>query len=417
MSAVWSDYSNGVSGDAAANSPFLTPLSTLVYRSRAVEPMAPIDLQRMIGAARARNEAESITGLLVHEDGYFFQWLEGPTESLSRVWQSIRNDARHTAIEIVGDAPTPVRFFGGWSLKLSDRRGKGGAGLKQAASAPVVAGMLRRPPDALLQAVPLLHGQDVSTETLLKSVVADVVIPQLLARHPPGLALPPLPLPSARVAELAGLLIAVDPTAAYALVSSLHAQAPSTGNFYASVMEPSARRLGDLWSSDDCSDVDVTLGMCRLQTALRRAGIGDPSPIQRARPGIALVVPQPGELHMLGAALDADMLWQAGWNTHREHPATDQALQDLLAETWFDALDLSMSLAFQRSDRLVRMAETIRQARRASRNPGLRIVVGGRVFFEQSDAGEQVGADAAGTSAEQVAALMHVPVLAAKSRW
>ena len=414
MSVVWSSHSKSLSGSMAANaaSASLTPLSTLVYRSRAVEPIQHTELQQLIDASQARNKAESITGLLIHEDGCFFQWLEGPTDSLSRVWQSIRNDARHTAIEIVGDAPTPVRFFGDWSLKLAESRTKAGDGLPYEAlsASDAVVGMLRHRPGSLLHAMTLLEVPDADPEIVLRRVVTDVVIPRLLARHPAARALRPLPPPSARVAELAGLLVAVDPTAAYELVRILHTEARSQSGLYASVFEPSARCLGDLWSSDDCSEVDVTLGMCRLQTALRHANFGQPAPMAlRAQPGVVLVAPQPGELHMLGSVLDAELLLQAGWSTHCEYPATDQALQDMLAETWFDALDLSMSLAFAHGDRLARMAQTITQARHASRNPRLRVVVGGRVFSEQSDAGRRVGADASSASAAHVAALMPVP--------
>jgi len=105
---------------------------------------------------------------------------------------------------------------------------------------------------------------------------------------------------------------------------------------------------------------------------------------------------------MLGSVLDAELLWRAGWETRCEFPATDEALQDLLAETWFDALDLSMSLAFRHEHRLVRMTQTIRLARQASCNPNLRVVVGGRMFFERSGAGHQVGADACSGSASRV---------------
>jgi hypothetical protein len=78
----------------------------------------------------------------------------------------------------------------------------------------------------------------------------------------------------------------------------------------------------------------------------------------------------------------------------------------MVAETWFDVLDLSLSPSFQREHWLPRMAETIAQARSASLNPALVIVVGGRAFVEHPEAGATVGADASSPSAARIEQLM-----------
>jgi hypothetical protein len=151
----------------------------------------------------------------------------------------------------------------------------------------------------------------------------------------------------------------------------------------------------------------VTLGLCRLQSAIRLVGDGmlDPSAVQLPLRSV-LVAPEPGEPHMLGAALDSDMLTDAGWAPECAFPADDGALQALLAASWFDALDLTLSTAFQREHWLPRMTRTIVLAREASRNPALVVVVGGRVFVEQRDAGRRVGADAASTTALEIEQLI-----------
>uniref|UniRef100_UPI0013DAEED6 BLUF domain-containing protein n=1 Tax=Stenotrophomonas maltophilia TaxID=40324 RepID=UPI0013DAEED6 len=64
-------------------------LMQLVYRSLAVEPPSARALQRILEVARRRNATEGLTGLLVHDQGCFVQWLEGPPEGLDRVWESI----------------------------------------------------------------------------------------------------------------------------------------------------------------------------------------------------------------------------------------------------------------------------------------------------------------------------------------
>jgi hypothetical protein len=199
------------------------------------------------------------------------------------------------------------------------------------------------------------------------------------------------------------LLIAADQSAAVELIKELQDAEGAVQPLYATLFEPAARSLGDLWNEDVCSEFDVTLGLCRLQTAVRLlAGAALPE----SRPGLVqplvLIAPEPGELHQLGAAMDSEVLFHAGWSPHCEYPADDKALQDLLSGTWFDVLDLSLSAAFRRESWLPRVSRTIAQARLASQNPALVVVVGGRVFKEEQRAGAAVGADLASRTALHV---------------
>jgi methanogenic corrinoid protein MtbC1 len=247
--------------------------------------------------------------------------------------------------------------------------------------------------------LPLQH----KTAAILKRVMLSSVIPKLATGH--GLQVTPAPLLPAnpRASELAELLIAADQAAAAELIKELQAAHGPFVNFYATLFEPAARQLGDLWSDDTCSEFDVTLGLCRLQTAIRLLSADTLRPLPSRLPQpIVLIAPEPGELHRLGAALDSDVLWNAGWSPHCEYPTDDKTLQDLVSSTWFDVLDLSLSAAFRREHWLPRIAETIAHAREASRNPALMVVVGGRVFLEEKSAATTVGADLATKTALHV---------------
>lgn len=243
----------------------------------------------------------------------------------------------------------------------------------------------------------------VQTRSLLQGVIDGFVIPQLAKRLPGGLRR--LPAVDAQVPELTRLLLQPDPRAAAQLVADAHGRIGLLDLLCASLLEPAARGLGDLWQADDCSDFEVTLGLARLQTAMRALVSGAGRALM-AGPPTVLVAPQPGEAHLLGAGLNAELLWQAGWDMRVEFPATDQALCRLLAATWCDALALTLSTAFDREGWLPRMRNTIQQARAASRNPALVVVVGGRAFGQPGDTGEQVGADGSHASALQVASLI-----------
>ena len=395
-----------LSGQGEAGVDRSTWFSTLTYRSRSIGPVSELELQRLLRSAQIRNRSEGLTGLLIYDKGRFFQWLEGPAEGMKRVWDSLKRDPRHTDIEVMGNEPTAVRCFADWDMKLCKRPpgNDSAAGDAFDITPELIEGLYRHPdaaPALLARLAPIPPAAassmfvDKPTGPALAALVKHLVIPRLVARHA-LLAQPALSAVGLRATELARLLIAVDPSGARALMVRLQ-----PGALSAELAEPTARALGDLWQADECSELDITFGLGRLQTAMRQAGA---SVVRRALPAplAVLVAPAPGESHILLAALDADVLWNAGWDTNTEFPVDDAALGDMLAGAWFDALDLSLSATFRREHRLPRLAATIASARAASRNPALVIVVGGRVFGEPGDADVRIGADANVASSAQV---------------
>jgi methanogenic corrinoid protein MtbC1 len=393
-------------------------LATVVYHSRAAVPLSAGDLHQLTVAAQARNRAESITGVMLYDDSHFFQWLEGPADSVDRIMRSIRSDPRHTDIEVLDSGPLRARMFADWNMKFAARGAVAESWRHDILEPPpeIVESLRRRPEAAPVLLVKLVAGPAVAavvavegrTETVvplaphrtrasvLQGVFLSAVVPALLDRHPVPAPRGKIWRPHRQVAELATLLIAADQTEARLLIEELCAHEGSVWPLYATLFEPAARLLGDRWDRDDCSEFDVTLGLSRLRMAVRHLS-DDVPPIAAslAYEPVVLIAPEPGEVHGLGAALDSEVLWHAGWHPHCEFPATDKALQDLLAATWFDVLDLSLSVAFRREDSLARVATTIARARDASRNPSIAVIVGGRVFVEQKTAGGKVGADGA----------------------
>ena len=325
---------------------------------------------------------------------------EGPAEGLARVWHSIRQDSRHADIEILDESWAPERQYSGWDLKLSVHGANAGQPTPEWADQPSeLISRYYRGEQADGQAA----DPQVATRLVLTRVLEQLVIPRLTAA-----------LPSQ---DLARLLIAPDKAPAVALVKAAHAVRNSLEWLTSDLLEPSARSLGDLWQTDDCSELDVSLGLVRLQGIVRELGADAPR-VTAVQAPMVLVVPQPGEAHMLGAALDAEMLWRAGWNPHVDFPSSSGALDALLANTWVDALDLSMSTAFRREHRLGQLGETIAHARLASMNPNLVIVVSGRAFNgdgPEASAGRGVGADASFGSAVDaeltILAALHLPGL------
>ncbi|MFY7985462.1 MAG: BLUF domain-containing protein, partial [Burkholderiaceae bacterium] len=114
----------------------MTPLSTLVYRSKATIPLTELELLYLLGQARGRNQAEMITGLLVYDRGLFYQWIEGPDQSMGKLWQAIRQDPRHGDIEILSEQQIPIRLFRDWHMQLAFREGYWGSAIDGLVQAP-----------------------------------------------------------------------------------------------------------------------------------------------------------------------------------------------------------------------------------------------------------------------------------------
>lgn len=405
---------SGYAGNSAKN------LSTLVYRSRAVEPLSVAELHQLTMGAQDRNARELITGVLVYDDSRFFQWLEGPVESLDRVVLSIRSDRRHTDFVILDEKSSPKRVFGTWSMKLATAVAKTTPWSGEILDPPaaVLKQLRTRPneaPGALIQLYPNANADAArppalnsvplgkSASDILGSVILTTVLPHMAGRRRGRESEPSPVVAHPRASELAELLVAPDENAARNLIKELHTARGSIWPLYATLFEPAARGLGNLWAEDQCTEFDVTLGLCRLQSVVRLLSAGAPPQYPHATPNVAvLIAPVPGEIHRLGAALDSEVLWNYGWAPRCEFPSDDKTLLELVSDTWFDVLDISLSTSFQRRHLLPRLSKTIASARRASKNPALVVVVGGRVFVEERSSLEEVGADLASLTSSGV---------------
>lgn len=91
-------------------------LSYLLYRSRAILPeddMSNLDILRV---AMLFNAANSITGFLCRDEGFFAQVLEGPRQVIEDLLARIRTDPRHENVELLETGPIEKRQFPQWSM-------------------------------------------------------------------------------------------------------------------------------------------------------------------------------------------------------------------------------------------------------------------------------------------------------------
>ena len=91
-------------------------LSHLIYNSAATVEMDERALISLLEKARVKNEARSVTGVLLFTEGCFLQVLEGPTESVRELAAVIEADPRHDRMTVIIDEPIRRRSFEGWTM-------------------------------------------------------------------------------------------------------------------------------------------------------------------------------------------------------------------------------------------------------------------------------------------------------------
>lgn len=240
----------------------------------------------------------------------------------------------------------------------------------------------------------------------LERTIEEQIIPRLMLMHSrateaaapaPAAASTLRPQPE-HVAELARLVIAPSVEPALAFVQELRGRGIALDRIYLELLVPAARLLGEMWNADYCSFTDVTIGLWRLQQLLHQLS---PAFLTEAEPRHdgrrMLLVPEPGEQHTFGLIMVAEFFRRAGWEVW-DHPL--ESRRELLEVVRRDSFSL-IGLSIGSDARLESLRETIRQVRRASRNPQIRVMVGGAPFVDRPDLVAEVGADSTAMDGEQ----------------
>ena len=100
-------------------------LESLVYVSSAVRLLSPDEIEDLLKRARERNKEYGITGVLLHNNGNFVQYIEGPKDNLDIIYKIIQEDARHTGLILISREAIQSRQFGDWPLGFLTKNGEG----------------------------------------------------------------------------------------------------------------------------------------------------------------------------------------------------------------------------------------------------------------------------------------------------
>lgn len=99
----------------------MNPLHSIAYVSTATARLATsASLDALLVDARAFNLDCGVTGALLHHGGNFFQYIEGPPESVRKVYARIQKSSGHTSLYELLNGPARERHFGSWTMGFAE---------------------------------------------------------------------------------------------------------------------------------------------------------------------------------------------------------------------------------------------------------------------------------------------------------
>lgn len=247
---------------------------------------------------------------------------------------------------------------------------------------------------------PALFARGRSRTQLLTRMIQAEILPRLARVHK---AEPTGPVDAVEVTteddseELVRLLLAERGNDAVAFVDLLRQRGATPASLYLGVVTQAAQRLGELWEQDRCDFVQVTVGVGRLQQAMRAISPHfQTDAVRRAQADSLLLVPAPGEQHTFGLVMLAEFFMREGWHVTGGPVTAAADAAAIVRRIWIDVAGFSIGSA----SRLDALAQCIQAVRRSSQNPRLFVMVGGPLFLTHPDLVTRVGADTAAADAD-----------------
>ena len=233
-----------------------------------------------------------------------------------------------------------------------------------------------------------------SEHSLLSLVEAEIIPRLMLAHSDPRRAADGASFISRNeVVAFTQALLSQDVTTATAIVDEFRHIGTSMEAIYLDLLAASARYLGELWESDERTFTEVTLCSWRIQSMLydlspsfqSNAKSQIPNSLERR----ILIATLPGYQHTLGVSMLSEFFRRESWVVLAIPSPQTNEIQDSLSSNWFDVLALSAST----DGEIAALAQTIKAARKTSRNPKLAIMIGGPLLQRQPELAQLLGAD------------------------
>ena len=93
-------------------------LKRVIYVSEKTDS-SDASLAQIIDSSTKNNPETGVTGCLLSGSNSFLQLLEGPRQTIDRLYVTINADSRHKNVVMLTDEDIDQRLFASWSMKLA----------------------------------------------------------------------------------------------------------------------------------------------------------------------------------------------------------------------------------------------------------------------------------------------------------
>jgi len=94
----------------------MSPLHKLIYTSSRRPNCDASEIENILASCRRNNPSKNITGVLLHSDHRFIQYLEGDKEEIMSLFEAIKKDDRHGGVNLRYYTPIEERIFPSWHM-------------------------------------------------------------------------------------------------------------------------------------------------------------------------------------------------------------------------------------------------------------------------------------------------------------
>lgn len=93
----------------------MNSLYHLVYTSKRTQLCNDSEIQKILVSCEKNNPSKDITGVLLHSDDNFIQYLEGDKDII-KLYDLIKDDQRHKNVVLLSYGPLKERVFPSWHM-------------------------------------------------------------------------------------------------------------------------------------------------------------------------------------------------------------------------------------------------------------------------------------------------------------
>ncbi|MEQ9466801.1 MAG: BLUF domain-containing protein [Ekhidna sp.] len=98
----------------------MSSLYRLIYTSFRKPECNEHEIQNILASCKKNNPKRDITGILLHSDKRFIQYIEGNKDEVVELYELIKKDSRHTSVNQRNFEAIDDRIFPSWEMGYKD---------------------------------------------------------------------------------------------------------------------------------------------------------------------------------------------------------------------------------------------------------------------------------------------------------